>query len=101
MGCSSCGPSRFSIESIRRWKAESNTGCCNNQKRTCSTPSLAEENSPLWLWEQKYGKLLTTVAIIQDEWGHTVQKVEKTICEPEVVTQSRHGCCSLKYRLSA
>lgn len=81
MSCFNYGPSRFSLEYQRRRKPENNSGCgCCRQKSSCETPSLALENSPLDLWQKKYGKLKTTVTLKQDQFGRQVQIVEKKIC---------------------
>lgn len=102
MSCGSCGgggPSKYSPEFTRRQKPESNQGCCPcHGASSCDTPSLASDGSPLAKWEAIYGKLITTVKTVQDEWGHTVQIVEKKTC-PLPPERVRKICCSLRYKV--
>ena len=98
VGCSG-GPTRFSPEYTRQWKPENNAGCaCSNRQNTCGTPSLAKEGSALWNFEQTYGKVVTKITLRQDEFGHTVQIVEKTLCPIEPERPTRAACCSVRYR---
>lgn len=98
MSCSSCGPSEFSIEYQRRKKPENNNGCgCGRIENTCNTQSLAIEGSPLFVWEQKYGKLVTTVTLEQDSYGKKIQIVEKKPCK--IVEKSKKTCCSAFYKV--
>lgn len=98
MSCSSCGPSPFSIEYQRRKKPENNNGCgCSTGPNTCETPSLAIEGSPLYIWEQKYGKLVTTVTLEQDLFGKKIQVVKKNPCKN--VDKKRKNCISSFYRV--
>lgn len=98
MSCTSCGPSPFSIEYQRRKKPENNQGCgCGGVKNTCDTQSLAIEDSPLYNWEKKYGKLVTTVTLLQDSFGKKIQFVEKKPCK--VTEKQAKNCCSLLYKI--
>lgn len=97
MGCSGCGRSRYSPE-YRKYKPENTTGCCNPINRKCDGVSNAVKDSPLWNWEQEYGKLLTTVTFVQDEYGHTVQKVEKTPCPKSNPQVKISSCCKIIYK---
>lgn len=100
MACNSCSPNRSSIEFIRRFKPENNTGCCcGGHSNDCNKPSLAREDSALWQWEQIHGRLITTVTSIQDESGHTVQVVKKTVCPLKTTETRRKACCSFGYRI--
>ena len=100
MSCGSCGPSPYSLEYQRRRKPENGNGCgCASPANTCDSPSLAIEGSPLYEWEQKYGKLVTTVTFEQDENGRTVQVVEKKPCPLEEKPRTS-SCCSLRYKVS-
>ncbi len=99
-GCG--GPSKDSLEFTRRWKPENNNGCgCSGSGRNdCSKPSIARVGSPLWQWEQIYGKLITKIIHTQDEDGHDIVTIEKTPCPlPETTRPSRNGCCSFVYRV--
>jgi len=101
VGCSG-GPSKYSPEFNKKWKAENNAGCCCNgsDRNNCDKPSIARKGSPRWEWEQKYGKIITKIIFEQDSQGHTVQRVEKTVCPPEEPKRpNRTGCCSLRYRV--
>jgi hypothetical protein len=99
-----CGiTTKYQPEFYRRWKPESNAGCCcgGPDRNDCDKPSLARVDSPLWEWEQVYGKLVETITYVSDDQGHTVQKVEKHPCGPTTVSpKSRHGCCVMKYRVN-
>jgi len=102
MSCLSCGsndnPNR--PEHKRFFKPENNNGCgCGGGNGNCDTPSLAKEGTPLWNWEQIYGKLVTTITFEQDEWGRTVQKVEKKPCGLPPVKSRNQRCCSLRYKV--
>jgi len=78
MSCFDYSPSKSSLEYQRRKKPENNSGCgCCQQKTNCNSPSLALDNSPLDLWQKKYGKLQTIVTFKQDQFGKQVQVVEK------------------------
>jgi hypothetical protein len=104
MGCGCCGDlpnDRFQPEYNKRWKPENNSGCdCGGSNRnTCDSPSLARKGSALARFEEIYGKVVTKVSFVQDAQGHTVQVVEKTLCPLKVEQKSRHGCCSLRYRV--
>lgn len=99
MGCG-CGSSKNNPEFNRRWKQENNTGCCvGSRDNSCDAPSLAAAESPLAEWEAKYGKLRTTVTFVQNEFGHTVQVVEKKPCPLEVAVPKRNDCCTLRYKI--
>ena len=104
MACGCNGVSRFSPEYYRRFKAENNNGCCTSSfaaRQSCGTESLAEKGSPLWKWEQIYGKLVTIVTYAQDAQGHTIQVVTRTPCgPPEPVRPDKFGCCSVSYRVN-
>ena len=101
MSCLSCGsndnPNR--PEHQRFFKPENNNGCGCGHSGGCDTPSLAKEGTPLWIWEQIYGKLVTTVTFEQNEWGHTVQKVEKKPCGLPAAKNRTQRCCSLRYKV--
>lgn len=86
-----------SLEFKRRYKLENSSACCQHGPNTCSTPSLAEVDSPLWKWEQIYGKLVTTVRFEQNEFGRTVQIVEKIPCGIEI-KRKKDRCCSFVYK---
>jgi hypothetical protein len=98
MSCYSCGPSKFSIEYQRRKKPENHNGCgCGSRAvNDCETESLAAEDSPLYNWEKKYGKLVTTVTLEQDSFGRKVQVVEKKPCKKEI--KVKKTCCSVSYK---
>lgn len=99
MSCQSCGPAPNSLEYQRRRKPENSNGCgCASSANTCDTPSLAIEGSPLYIWEQKYGKLVTTIKEIQDENGKIVKIIEKKPC-PKKENKPTNGCCALRYRV--
>jgi hypothetical protein len=104
MSCGAgCGdwPNEHQPEFKRQWKPENNSGCsCSNDRNSCKTPSLAKKGSPLWEWEQIHGKLITTVTFEQNAEGRMVQKVVKTACPIEVKHTSRHGCCTVRYRVN-
>lgn len=87
-----------SLEYQRRYKYENSAGCCPHGPNTCSTPSLAEEGSALWNWEQIYGKLITNITFEQDETGRMVQRVEKIPCGIEI-KRKKHRCCSFRYKI--
>lgn len=100
MSCQSCGPAPNSLEYQRRRKPENGNSCgCASPANTCDSPSLAIEGSPLYLWEQKYGKLVTTIKEIPDENGKMVKIIEKKPCPPQEKTKNP-DCCSLKYRVT-
>lgn len=102
VGCSG-GPTRFSPEYTRQWKAQNNAGCaCSGTDRNnCDKPSLAKVGSPLWEWEQIYGKLTTRIIHTQDDQGHSLVTIEKIPCPVRISTKSsRHGCCSASYRVN-
>ena len=93
-----CGPSKSSIEYQRRRKPENNMGCgCSRAENTCESDSLAEKDSPLGVWEKKYGKLVTTVTLSQDSFGKKIQLVEKKPC-PKINKKAK-TCCSVGYRV--
>jgi hypothetical protein len=100
-GCNG-GPSRFSPEHKMVWKAQNNSGCsCSSSGlNDCDKPSFAKEGSPLWEWEQIYGKLVTRITKTQDENGHETVLIEKIPCPKPVETNSRYGCCSFTYRVN-
>jgi hypothetical protein len=99
MSCSNFEPGVSSLEYQRRRKPENNNGCaCGRAENTCDTPSLALEGSPLYLWEQKYGKLVTTVTVELDENGRKIQVVEKKPCPPPP-DKRNYTCCSLGYKI--
>ncbi len=101
MCCSNCGPSRFSPEFTKRYKPQNHRGCScgSGNDNKCDSESLAPVGSPLYEWEQIYGKLITTVKFIQNEWGETVQVVEKTPCPKLTERQHTRSCCSLRYKV--
>lgn len=100
MSCCGQLPNRNRIESVRVFKPENNSGCdCGSSNKGCDTPSRARKDSPLWKWEQIYGKLVTTVTVEQDQWGKTVVMVEKKPCPPESGRKYTDGCCSLRYKV--
>lgn len=100
-GCGG-GPSRYSPEYYRPYKPTNNAGCAcsGNDRNSCDRPSLAKEGSPLWEWEQIHGKLITKITYSQDDQGHRIVLIEKTTCPPKVESPSRHGCCSVGYRVN-
>lgn len=99
MACCGQYDNKNRIEHERFFKPENNNGCACGKNGDCTTPSRAVPGSPLWNWEQKYGKLVTTVTFEQDEWGHTVQRVEKKPCPIESKKRNTSGCCSLRYKV--
>jgi hypothetical protein len=100
MSCYSCTPNESSIEYTRRRKPENNQGCgCGNVENTCETPSQALEGSPLYEWEQIYGKLVTTVKMERNPEGKMVQVVEKKPCPPKSKPHT-YGCTSTTYRIN-
>lgn len=87
-------------EFTKPFKRQNSAGCCNAGNRNdCDSPSLAKAGSPLARWEAVHGKLITKVWFERDTSGREVQKVEKTACPLETKRPSRHGCCSLSYRV--
>jgi len=91
-------PSRSSLEYQRRRKPENNSGCgCCQQKSSCDSLSLALENSPLDLWQKKYGKLQTIVTFKQDQFGKQIQFVEKKICP--ISKNSLKKDCFLRHKI--
>jgi hypothetical protein len=98
MSCYNPIPSRSSLEYNRRRKPENNQGCGGGRiASTCDTPSLALKDSPLYNWEQIYGKLVTTVKVELNKEGKFVQIIEKKPCP--IKTKNRtYGCCSLIYK---
>lgn len=102
MSCDNCGPSPHSIEYTRQYKPQSNIGCgCGGRDAgSCKTPSLAPVGSPLYEWEQIYGKLVETVTWELNEWGDRVQVVTKTPCPPSNLKSSSTICRSLRYKVT-
>lgn len=101
MAC--CGQSRnpSSYEYAHPFKPENNSGCsCCGKNLGCDTPSAAIEGSPLWQWEQIYGKLVTVFTDVYDENGHVQHVIERIPCPKESSKSTRTGCCSVKYRFS-
>lgn len=91
--------SENSPEYNKRYKPESNSGCCKGGGAdNCSQPSKAANGSPLWNWEQKYGKLVDTVYQKLGEDGRFYLFHEKTACQ-KVVNKKKNGCCSMKYKI--
>lgn len=101
MSCQSCGPSPNSLEYTRRRKPENNNGCgCSSSvNNDCDSPSLAAEGSALYIWEQKYGKLITTIKDGHDENGKKIKIIEKKPC-PKKLKNPDFGCCSLRYKVT-
>lgn len=102
-GCGGDGPSKYSPEYTKKQKFENNAGCgCSGDGRNdCSKPSLARVNSSLWLWEQKYGKLITKIIHTMDDQGHetvTIQKIPCPVVPP--ARPNRYGCCTSSYRVN-
>lgn len=96
--CCGGSPSTEAPEYNKRFKSENNGGCCCKGLDSCDYPSKAREGSPLWEWEQIYGRLIGefTEEIGPDGRKHMVYR--KTTC-PEVSKPRKKGCCSLKYRV--
>lgn len=102
LGCNG-EPSRFSPEYNKQWKAQNNAGCaCSGTDRNnCDKPSTAKEGSPLWEWEQIYGKLITKIIHTQDDQGHRITTIEKIPCPVKIPdSPNRHRCCSVSYRVN-
>lgn len=99
MSCCGSGRNPTSPEYTRRYKPENNAGCGCRGINSCDTPSLAEEGSALYEWEQIYGKLVTTISFQQDAYGRKVQVVTKTPCPKSNSESSTHGCCALRYKV--
>ena len=99
MSCFSCGDGRFSPEYTKKQKPQNHNGCgCIGNNNDCDSPSIAPIGSPLYNWEQIYGKLVTNITFVQDEFGHKIQIVEKTPCPIKSKSKKSTGCCSLRYR---
>lgn len=105
MACGqNCGLSKSenSPEYQKDFKAENNSGSCGcgNGDNDCSTPSNAREGSPLWEWEQIYGKLVTYFTKEFDENGRSYTKIERKPCPKEIKRSGQNRCCSVKYKIS-
>lgn len=95
-----CGPSKSSLEYTRRQKPQNHSGCgCRGKAQTCSDPSFAISGSYLDNWEKKYGKVVTTVTLEQDDFGKKKQIVKKTLCE-KIKKPRNYGCCNFVYKFS-
>lgn len=96
-----CGitPTESSLERRRFFKPENNTGCCCPGIDSCSKPSKARVDSPLWEWEQIHGKLLNTVTRELGSDGRWHHFITRAPCEVTSTRSSRKGCCSLGYKV--
>lgn len=102
VSCNNCAthPSPFSPEWKRRAKPENETGCGSGGDRNdCSTPSLADPNSPRGRWEAVHGKLVTRITYGQDAQGHPTVHIQKLACPIPVDRPSPHGSCFFRYRV--
>lgn len=100
MSC--CGSSRWNNqnrpEHNKFYKPENSHGCgCSSANGGCDKPSNAKVDGPLWNWEQKYGKLSTSVTQVIGEDGRYVWKIEKISCGPPELKRKR-SCCSFGYK---
>lgn len=93
------GNGRYSEEFYRRRKPENHAGC-GVRNSGCGDPSRAYEGTPLWDFEQKYGKIVTEVTWNLNESGRKEQKIVKKICPKETDHTYKSECCSLRYRVS-
>jgi hypothetical protein len=82
----------------KRFKPENNKGCCCQGLDDCDTPSRAVEGSPLWKWEQLYGRLIGQFVEETAPDGRKRMVYVKTTC-PESEKPKKNGCCSLNYRV--
>lgn len=94
-----CGSNVLSTESpeyTKKYKPESNTGCCRGNSNDCDSPSKAREGTPLWEWEQTHGRVIGvfTEEIAPD--GRVRVVYSKSTC-PKTKEKKKKGCCSLRY----
>lgn len=104
MSCVSCGsgfPSRYSLEYSRRFKPENTKGCsCSGgNDNLCTTPSIVNEETPLGKWEKIHGKVITIVTFVKNEFGETIQFVEKKACPKKNNEKLSKECCSFRYKI--
>ena len=99
MCCYSCGPYKNSLEFQRRYKPQNNKSCgCVGPNNICGEPSSAIEGSPLYNWEQIYGKLIKNITYEQSPNGKLIQIVKKTTC-PIIKKNRNVSCCSINYTI--
>jgi hypothetical protein len=102
MSCCGSNKKPNSPEYGKEFKVENNGGCgCGGSNRnSCDTLSLARVGSPLWKWEQKYGKLITKITVDLDETGRFVQKIVKKPCPLPEKKLRTERCYSLRYKVA-
>ena len=99
MGCGgNCGPSQYSPEYTRQFKPENHSGCGVSDTNKCEDPSLAVEGSPLWKWEQEYGRLITETKMVHIN-GRSTIIFQKVPCPKKVEKSGPAVCCSFRYKV--
>lgn len=99
MGYYDSNPNR--AEHARHYKPQNtNGGCCAGSNNTCNEPSKAPKDSPLWEWEQIYGKLITVFRPEMDKNGHKYSVIERVTCPLEDKNPREPSCCSVKYKVA-
>ena len=101
MSCRSCGASKYSPEHYKPMKPESHSGCGGKAPNDCKSPSDAAVGSPLYEWEQKYGRLIFRTERVIGEDGRWTNTYSKVPCPPEPKKKRGPSCCSsVRYRVT-
>lgn len=101
MGCNCSVGDSHQPEYSKPFKPQNNSGCgCGKGDNSCKTPSTAAIDSPLYNWEQIYGKLIEQITVELDESGRFVQVVEKIPCGPPASGERSVRCCSFRYKVT-
>ena len=101
MSCCGQPPRPGSPEEGKRFKPESNAGCCGGNTG-CDGQSNAREGTPRYEWEQEHGKLVTVITTERVDIGlgttGIVQSYRREVCE-KTTPKAKNGCCAIRYKV--